>query len=183
MSPVFIRSGDDGTTGLLGKGRIQKDAPRMEALGAVDEASAALGLARSMAHSQPVHSLVLEVQRDLYYLMAELAATPDQAERFRSLDQSRLEWLENQINEFSSMVNIPNEFILPGDSPVGAAFSLARTIIRRAERRLAGLFHTGDLENPLLMQYLNRLSSLCFILELYENQQEGKTSTLAKEGQ
>jgi cob(I)alamin adenosyltransferase len=181
MAPFFTRSGDDGNTGILGKGRIPKHHPRMEALGTVDEATAALGVARSLSTIPETQTLILETQRDLYHLMAELAASPEEAQHFRKLDRARMGWLESTTEALGATVTIPGEFILPGDTPAGAALSLARTIVRRAERRIAGLLHEGEIDNPLLMQYLNRLSSLCFVLELRENQQAGQETRLAKE--
>jgi len=180
MSPLFTRTGDDGTTGLLGDGRLPKSHPRLEALGTLDEASAALGLARSLCQAEQTGPLLVGVQRDLYALMAEVAATPENAAQFRSLDSGRVQWLESQAEAISALVPLPDEFILPGDSPGAAAMSLARTIVRRAERRLAGLLETGEIKNQILLQYLNRLSSLCFALELLENQQAGKKTSLAK---
>jgi len=180
MSPLFTRTGDDGTTGLLGDGRLPKSHPRLEALGSLDEASAALGLARSLCQAEQTGPLLVGVQRDLYALMAEVAATPENAAQFRSLDSGRVQWLESQAEAISALVPLPDEFILPGDSPGAAAMSLARTIVRRAERRLAGLLETGEIKNQILLQYLNRLSSLCFALELLENQQAGKKTSLAK---
>jgi cob(I)alamin adenosyltransferase len=91
MSGTFYtRGGDDGYTGLLGEGRVSKDDLRMEALGAVDEANAALGIARSMARSPEGAGILLEIQRDLYGLMAELAATAETAARFRTIDSQRV---------------------------------------------------------------------------------------------
>ena len=181
MSPFYTRTGDDGTTGVLGEGRLPKHHPRIEALGTLDEASAALGLGRALCRAPQTAPLLLEAQRDLYKLMAEVSATPEQAERFRTLDRSRLEWLEAKAAALEAVVSIPNEFIIPGDSPAGAAISLGRAIVRRAERRVSELIDGGELDNPLLLQYLNRLSSLCFALELLENQQAGGQTTLAKE--
>jgi cob(I)alamin adenosyltransferase len=115
--------------------------------------------------------------------MAEAASTPDNAARFRTIDARRVQWLEEQTDKISAWVEMPKEFILPGDSPAGAALSLARTIIRRAERRIAELLHAGLIKNPELLRYLNRLSSLCFALELLENKAAGNSGpTLAKEG-
>jgi cob(I)alamin adenosyltransferase len=89
--------------------------------------------------------------------------------------------LESNVDEITTLAPVPAEFILPGDSIPGAALSLARTIVRRAERRVAELLDTGEIENRVLLLYLNRLSSLCFALEVFENSQAGKTTTLAKE--
>jgi cob(I)alamin adenosyltransferase len=181
MSPSYNHPGDDGTTGLLGEGRLPKHHPRMEALGVLDEASAALGLARALCKAQQTEPLLREVQRDLYIIMSEVAATPENVQRFRTLENQRLEWLESQADAIASMATLPAEFILPGDSLPGAALAVARTVVRRAERRAAELFDTGEIKNKVLLQYLNRLSSLCFALEVLENSQAGKTTTLAKE--
>jgi cob(I)alamin adenosyltransferase len=181
MTRFYTGQGDDGYTGVLGEGRIPKYHPKTEAVGVLDEATAALGVARSHSRTQGIPELVLNIQRDLYGLMAEVSATPENAARFRVIDADRVAWLEEQTDEFGKSVEIPKEFVLPGDSMGGAAFSLARTIVRRAERRVAELLHTGDLGNKELLKYLNRLSSLCFLLELVENQSSGKSQpTLAK---
>ncbi|MCX6036451.1 MAG: ATP:cob(I)alamin adenosyltransferase [Chloroflexi bacterium] len=171
MSPFYTRTGDDGSTGLLGEGRLPKYHPRIEALGALDEASAALGLARALCQTPQTKPILMDVQRDLYALMAEIAATPENAERFRTLGPPRIQWLESQADNLSATVPLPAEFILPGDSLSGAALALPRTI---------ELLDTGEIKNPILLQYLNRLSSLCFALELLENQSAGHDTTLAK---
>jgi cob(I)alamin adenosyltransferase len=180
----YTRGGDDGYTGMLGAGRIAKEDLRMEALGAVDEASAALGLARAHALSQQAPGLLLQVQRDLYGLMAELSASAENAERFRTIDTQRLSWLEAQTDAISAITEVPREFIVPGDTVNGAYFDLARTVVRRAERWVSALMHRGDIENPILLRYLNRLSSLCYVLELLENQAAGNTDiSMAKAGE
>jgi len=179
--PLYTRTGDDGTTGLLGEDRVSKDHPRIEALGALDEASAALGLARASCRAPQTSPILREVQRDLYKLMAEVAATPENADKFTGIDAARITWIEEQADELQSIVSMPKEFILPGDTPSGAALSLARAIVRRAERRVTELFTLEELKNKELIRYLNRLSSLCFVLELLENQNAGQVTSLAKE--
>ena len=181
MPRYFTGSGDDGMTGLLGEGRVPKHHPRPEAYGPLDEASAALGVARAAALSPETASVILEAQRDLYHLMAEIAAPREQASRFRTIDASRVAWLEGQLEAFGSRVEMPTEFVVPGDHPSSAALDLARTVVRRAERKVSRLLLEGDLENPHLLRYLNRLSSLCFILGLWEGRQAGiDRPTLAK---
>ena len=180
MSHFYNHAGDDGSTGLLGEGRVSKHHPRIEALGALDEASAALGLARALCQVPETKSILKEVQRDIYALMAEVAASSDNTECFRILGLPRVHWLETQADNVSTKVPLPSEFILPGDSISGAALSLSRTIVRRAERRIVDLFDAGEIKNPILLQYLNRLSSLCFALELLENQFAGHVTSLAK---
>jgi cob(I)alamin adenosyltransferase len=176
----YTAKGDDGTTGLLGEGRVPKYHARMEAVGALDEASAALGLARAQCSAPHTAPILLEAQRDLYKLMAEVAATPENAPRFHFIDKARVQWLEKQADELSAIVEMPKQFILPGDTLGGAALSLARAVVRRAERRVVNLFDDEEVVNADLQRYLNRLSSLCFVLELLENQHAGKKTTLAK---
>jgi len=181
MSPIYTRAGDDGTTGLLGENRLPKYHPRMETLGVLDEASAALGLARALSTVSQTVNLLKDIQRDLYTIMAEVSATPENARQFQIMAPRRVQWLEMQVDAIVAVAPIPAEFILPGDTLPGAALAVARTVVRRAERRVAELLDTGEIENRVLLLYLNRLSSLCFALEVFENAQAGKTTSLAKE--
>ncbi len=172
----YTRKGDDGTTGLLGKGRVAKYHARIEALGTLDESSAALGVARASTHDPRCGPLLLEAQRDLYRLMAEVAALPENAGKFH-FDPQRVKWLEKETDALSRTLEMPKDFIIPGDTASGAA----RAVVRRAERRVVELFDAKEITNPALQQYLNRLSSLLFVLELIENQTAGKDTTKAKE--
>jgi cob(I)alamin adenosyltransferase len=182
MPVLYTRSGDDGFTCILGEGRLPKNHPIPEALGCIDEASAALGVARAICESKENATLILQIQRDLYHLMAEISATPENAPRYRKIDASRISWLETYIDNLTHQIDVPGEFVVPGDSPAGAALALARTIVRRSERRVVALFHDNEFENIELLRYLNRLSSLCFVLELFEDALASKsTPTLAKE--
>lgn len=182
MNQFYTRTGDKGYTGMLGEGRIAKNHPRLEAIGAIDEAMAALGLARATCQGLETNSTLVQVQRDLYWLMAELSATPENAPKFRKIDSQRVDWLEERIRRVGESVQIPKQFILPGDSLAAAAAAMGRTLVRRAERRVAGLIIDEEIENHEILRYLNRLSSLCFVLELAEIKASGKDSaTLAKE--
>jgi cob(I)alamin adenosyltransferase len=182
MTKFYTQTGDDGYTGLLGEGRAPKYNQRIEAIGALDEANAALGIARSICLVQSTASILLAAQKDLYYIMAEIAALPENASKFRKISVDHVEWLESQIDDLSDKISIPDGFIVPGDSKSGAVIDMARTIIRRAERHIAYLFHQKEVENRELLRYMNRLSSLCFVLELLEIQASGfSTPTLAKE--
>lgn len=182
-SQLYTRAGDDGFTSLLGEGRVAKYMPQPEAYGTVDEASAAIGVARAAATSQRTRDVLLETQRDLYRLMAELAATPQAAARFRTIDDDRVRWLEEQTDAVTATIDLPREFIVPGDTLSGAYLDLARTVVRRAERVVTHLLHDGLIENAALVSYLNRLSSLLFVLELHEDALSGVSKvTLAKDG-
>ncbi|HLC03986.1 MAG TPA: cob(I)yrinic acid a,c-diamide adenosyltransferase [Anaerolineales bacterium] len=181
MPSFFSGQGDDGYTGLLGEGRVPKYDPRPETFGTVDEASAALGLARSLAKTEDGHRLTKELQRDLYHVMSEIAATDGNAVHFASVDHTRLEWIEANIERIGKSVSLPKDFVMGGDSSAGAAFDLARTVVRRAERLVARLAHGGALSNSVVLPYLNRLSSLCFLLSLLEMQAAGiQRPSLAK---
>ncbi len=176
MSDFYGGTGDDGTTGLLGKGRVDKDHPRPRAFGALDEASAALGVARSAALSEQTIEMLTQAQRDLYRIMSEVAAHTEHAERFRSVDEGDVAWIEAQLALLANEVQPPKGFVLPGDSPSGAALDMARAIVRRAEREVVSLGREVEFENPQVLRYLNRLSSLCYALALYENQLSGADS-------
>jgi cob(I)alamin adenosyltransferase len=182
MAKFYTGQGDDGTTGILGKDRIPKHDLRMEAIGTVDEASAAIGIARSQALLAKNQSIMLSIQRDLYQLMTELATTAETAAQFHFIDENSVSHLEDEIADLERDTRIPREFIVPGDSPAGAAIDLARAIVRRAERRVAEVLARGDVSNGELLRFLNRLSSLLFLLELSENAAAGcDLPTLAKE--
>jgi cob(I)alamin adenosyltransferase len=123
---------------------------------------------------------LLQAQRDLYALMAEVSAGAEQAERHH-FDAGRVKWLEGQIDALAAEFPAPREFILPGDSPSGAPMALARAVVRRAERRVVELRDTDRVTNPAIQQYLNRLSSLLFVLELAENKAAGRSTTFARQ--
>ena len=171
--PFYTGQGDTGDTGFLGEGRISKSSLRIEAVGTVDEATAALGLARALSEDETLTSIVLIVQKQLYWLMSELSASPEHAALFKKIGPVQISWIEGQIDALENVVELPMDFIVPGETPASAALSLARTILRRAERRVVALLEDGGITNPELVTYLNRSSSLVFILEIYESSLSG----------
>ena len=173
-------TGDDGTTGLLGGGRVPKDDPRIEAFGTVDEASSALGLARSLSPHSRVKSICEELQRGLYAVGAELGTSPEAGRAFVTTSPAQVGRLEQLIKEIESGVTMPEEFILPGATPASAALDLARAITRRAERRCLSLARVGGLQNPELRRWLNRLALLLFVLGRYEESLTGRRAQPAK---
>lgn len=160
----YTGAGDDGTTGLLGEGRVPKHHSQPEALGAVDEATSAIGTARCLLHDRDVGETLLRIQRDLYELMAELAATAETQARFRTIGPDQVGWLADRTDEFGARVSMPGEFVCPGDSQQGATLDHARAVVRRAERRVSRLIDEGLLDGSHALAYLNRLSSLLFVL-------------------
>src|SRR5512146_2157048 len=147
MAKVTTGSGDTGYTGLLGTQRVPKYDPRPDTFGTVDEATSALGLARATTQDATAREVILHVQRDLYVLMAELATLPEnQAASGMAITADHVRWLEETEEMLKAAVDIPNKFVIPGDSLDGAALDLARTIIRRAERMTARLLQTQVME-------------------------------------
>lgn len=181
MTPFYTSKGDSGDTGFLGAGRISKASVRIEAVGSVDEATAALGLARALAESEKTRSIILHVQKHLYLLMSELSADFETADQFDKISEDDVKWLETQIENLENAVVIPREFIIPGENPASGALALARTVVRRAERRTVALLESDEIQKPVLIAYLNRLSSLMFILEIYEVSLYGHGVRLVKE--
>jgi len=181
VAKVTIGTGDGGYTSLLGEQRVPKYDERPETFGTVDEATSALGLARALTQDAKAVEVILHMQRDLYVLMAELA-TPSEHQQAVGMRITRehLAWLETVEDDLKREVEIPNKFIIPGDSPDGAALDLARTVIRRAERLAARLAHEGTVQNPEVLRYLNRLSDVVFILARYLEAKRGGSTQAAR---
>jgi cob(I)alamin adenosyltransferase len=177
----FSGRGDDGYTDLLGGPRVAKYEPRPEALGALDEASAALGLARAHAAREETRQALIQSQRDLYLLMADIATIEGRHAGKPRLAAEHVAGLERLIADLDPLVSIPKEFVAPGDSVPGAALDVARTVVRRAERILARLAHEDVAVAPEGVAYLNRLSSLLFGLARFEDTAAGVKSTISKE--
>src|SRR5712691_4802205 len=168
MAKVTTGTGDTGYTGLLGAERIAKYDPRPDTFGTVDEATSALGLARAVAQDPKVKEIIYRIQNELYLLMAELATTPENYDKMGlRMTIEHVQWLEQTEESLKQEVEIPNKFIIAGDTLDGAALDLARTIIRRAERMAVKLLHDGVIQNGEVVRYLNRLSDLIFILARY----------------
>lgn len=174
-------SGDDGTTGLLGGGRADKDDPRVEAYGTVDEASSALGLAKALTADERVRQVAEELQRGLYRLGAELATAPGHEGAFAATSAADVAGLDRLLAELEAEVAMPTGFVLPGTTPASGALDLARAIVRRAERRCVPLLRSGEVRNPQVRRYLNRLSLLLFVLGRYEEDRAGRPPSPAKE--
>ena len=168
MAKVTTGTGDTGYTGLLGEQRVPKYDPRPDTFGTVDEATSALGLARALSQDQQVKNHIYRIQQELYLLMGELATPPENYEKMGlRMTREHVEGLERLEEELKREVEIPNKFIIPGDTADGAALDVARTVIRRAERMAVKLLHDGVIENTEVIRYLNRLSDLIFILARY----------------
>jgi len=175
----YTTKGDTGGTDLLGE-RVSKDDLRIKILGELDETSSAIGLGRAHATTPAVSDALVAAQRDLYQIMAELAFVDAiRPDRYR-LSSDQVTALETATDELAASVELPREFILPGETVPGAALDLARTVARRAERVAVALDRAGQLPNPQILRYLNRLSSLLFITARVEDASAGAAPRQAK---
>jgi cob(I)alamin adenosyltransferase len=173
---IYTKTGDQGSTGLFGGGRVPKDDVRVEAYGDVDELNAVLGMARSAEPMPRIDEVLVPIQRDLFAIGA-LLATPDRDKMALHLqkariDEGRIEELERAIDEGEAELEPLTAFIIPGGSPKAAALHVARTVCRRAERHVVRLQHEVELP-PLAVIYLNRLSDLLFTLARVANRRAG----------
>jgi len=165
---IYTGTGDDGSTGLLFGGRVSKADPVAEAAGAIDEAVAALGLARALAEEPAVAAEILDLQRELFVAGADLATNPAGRGRLEPgvslVTADMVGRLEARIDELVAAHPLPNAFVVPGANPVSAAVDVARSAVRRAERRVVALHDEGGSVNADLRRYLNRLSDLLFVV-------------------
>ena len=135
-------------------------------MGAIDEASAALGAARAQINLPEFHELIKAIQMDLSRIMTQVSLETPDPDKFPDLKPERLAWLEGKISHYGDPLEKHDNFILPGENLASAALGMARSIIRRAERETVALHEKGLLTSENALPYLNRLSSLCFVLEL-----------------
>jgi cob(I)alamin adenosyltransferase len=171
MVKIYTRKGDDGTTSLWYGGRVPKTDVRTEAYGSLDEANSALGVARSLCKGDDqadVHDTILSLQRNLFVAGAELATSPKAAERLEAgvsrITDEMVESLEADIDRYMSQVDLPPQFVIPGGTELSAALDVARSAIRRAERRVVELRDSDGLASDVVLRYINRASDLAFAL-------------------
>jgi cob(I)alamin adenosyltransferase len=170
---IYTRTGDDGTTGLLGAARVSKADARIEAYGTVDELNAALGAARALDTERWLESGLARVQASLFQIGAELAADDGAAlAKLDRIDEAAIASLETWIDRLEADLPPLKRFILPGGTPLAASLHVARTVCRRAERRVVALAATRALE-PRLVRYLNRLADALFVLARWCNHRAG----------
>ncbi len=177
LSRIYTRTGDDGTTGLGDGTRAEKDAPRVEAYGTVDEANCAVGLALATpALPAAVRACLTEIQHDLFDVGAELCIPGH-----RVVSDAWVTRLEQELDGFNAALPPLKEFILPGGGPAAAACHLARTVVRRAERRVRTLARAEPVAGEV-QRYLNRLSDLLFVIARVLARHEQGTEVLWRRG-
>ena len=178
MVKIYTRKGDDGTTSLWYGGRVAKTDPRTEAYGSIDEANSALGVARSLCGKKQgeLAADLLRLQRELFVAGAELATAPEAADRLEDgvsrITEEMVEALEPEIDRYMDQVDLPPQFVIPGGTELSAALDVARTAIRRAERRVVALNDAGELASIGVLQYLNRASDLAFAMARFADAPE-----------
>jgi cob(I)alamin adenosyltransferase len=170
---VYTRTGDDGTTALLFGGRVAKDAPGPAAYGAVDEAVAALGLARAeLDEGTELAQLLVRLQRELFVVGAELATAPANRAKLQAgttlVTADMVTALEPIIDDVTTRFEAPQEFVLPGENRIAAALDVARTVVRRAERESVTATAAGWLSDSEVVAYLNRLADLVYTLARWQ---------------
>ncbi|HUX05198.1 MAG TPA: cob(I)yrinic acid a,c-diamide adenosyltransferase [Acidimicrobiales bacterium] len=176
---IYTRAGDDGSTGLYFGGRVGKDAGPIEVNGAVDEAQAVLGWARSLSEpASRLDDLLVSLERDLWVLMAEVATLPENRRKLKPgqslVTDEMVARLEHEIDALSAQTEMPREFVVPGENQLSAALDVARTVIRRAERIAVGY----PLEGSFVVAYLNRLSDLVWTMARWAEGPNHRTSRI-----
>lgn len=164
LSKITTRTGDDGSTGLAGNVRVGKDHPRVEAMGEVDELNSQIGLLLTETLPDEIRALLTQIQHHLFDLGGELAMPA-----FAGMTEAKLLTLDEALERYNGSLAPLKEFVLPGGSRAAAQAHICRTACRRAERRVVSLAR-GEAVSPLLVQYLNRLSDLLFVLARVLNQ-------------
>lgn len=169
---TFNKKGDAGNTSLLFGKSVPKSDLRCEAYGTIDEAISSLGVARNLVKQSKTREIILKVQQELFTVNAELATKPEDYERLAARCQpvtSRMaDELEEIIDEIEAEVDIPEAFVVPGSNMASAALDVSRAIVRRAERRVVALKEKSEVKYEAILQYLNRLADLLFILARFE---------------
>lgn len=171
---IYTRTGDDGRTGLFGGARVLKDDARVEAYGSVDETNACIGVARAAGASPEVDAALEQIQAQLFVLGAELATPSDHRDRLRLplLDAAQVAALEQHIDQLEAGLPSLTSFVLPAGSAAASALHHARTVCRRAERRVVAVQSSAEVRSELVV-YLNRLSDLLFVMARHENHRAG----------
>lgn len=173
---IYTKTGDKGTTGLFGGGRVPKDDIRVDAYGDVDELNSSIGLAMALSSDPRIDTVLAPIQEDLF-AMGAILATPNPEKmqeqlKKAKLDHSRITELEDEIDRCDAELEPLRAFIMPGGTPKAAALHVSRTVCRRAERRVIHLTHTAEIPMVLVV-YLNRLSDLLFSLARVANKDAG----------
>ena len=176
MVKIYTKKGDDGTTGLWYGGRVPKTDARTEAYGSIDEANSALGVARALCkrNQSGLASDLLQLQQDLFVAGAELATAPEAAERLEDgvsrVTDGMVDAVEVDIDRYMRQVDLPPQFVIPGGTELSAVLDVARSAVRRAERRIVALRDADGLASEAVLRYVNRASDLVFAMARFADE-------------
>ncbi len=176
MVKIYTKKGDDGSTSLWYGGRVPKHDARTEAYGSVDEAVSALGVARSLCRENQsgLASDLLQLQQDMFVAGAELATAPDASDRLEDgisrITDGMVDAMEADIDRYMNQVDLPPQFVIPGGTELSAALDVARTAVRRAERRVVALRDSQGLASEAVLRFLNRASDLVYAMARYADE-------------
>ncbi|MEJ7750745.1 MAG: cob(I)yrinic acid a,c-diamide adenosyltransferase [Thermoleophilaceae bacterium] len=174
---IYTKKGDDGSTGLWYGGRVGKASGRPEAYGSVDEAASELGLCRAAAErGGELYEDILRIQEEMFIAGAELATAPEAAGRLEAgvskVTQEMVDHLETDIDRYMDRVHLPPKFVIPGGTELSARLDVARTAVRRAERRVSALNDAGELADNLVLTYLNRASDAVYAMARFADEDD-----------
>jgi cob(I)alamin adenosyltransferase len=161
---IATKRGDGGQTGLPGGVRVSKAHPRVECYGTIDELISQLGLARALANDVEIHELTRNIQRDLFKVGSAIGTTPDSRKLPPAITSEMVAVLDREVERIEAMPGILKDWSVPGELASSAAFDVARTVCRRAERLAVALAETRDITNPEVLKYLNRLSDVLWLI-------------------
>ena len=169
---IYTKQGDAGKTSLFMGGVVSKSHLRIETCGSLDNAVSAIGLARSLSKNSAITTLLLDLQHDLFTISAEISSVQDltlNETKILIIQESHVRKLEKKLDEFREEIDISKEFVLPGGSSGSASIDLARALVRSSERKIVEFNESGELKNQKIIQYINRLSDLLFVMARLED--------------
>ena len=167
---IYTKVGDEGKTAFFGCGMVQKDDPRIEAFGSLDELNSMLGVTLCFAENERLRSILMKIQNDLFTLGSDLAGSALPNSALPKISSEHITEIEGVIDELQEKLGMPKKFILPGGTVASAHLHMCRAIARRAERNLVSVKQLLNL-NPLMFHYINRLSDLFYVLARQENKE------------
>lgn len=171
MNAKLIHGGDTGNTETFSGAIVPKNDIRIETLGEMDELQSILGIIRSLIKQKEIVKMLRDIQNDIRLIMGEIASVKPGISSTNSVDETMITKLDGAILKYQDQVELPKGFITPGDDFNSAMFDLARTVTRRAERRVVAAYRVKVIQNPTVLKYLNRLSTLLYFLEIFEIKQ------------
>ncbi len=164
MASIATKRGDQGQTNLAGGVRVSKSSIRVESYGTIDELNSVMGFARSICENQAINNLVKQLQKELFAVGSSLATPPNSKKLPPAITQVMVDNLTTQVHKIEAMEGILADWSIAGEHATSAAFDMARTVCRRAERNIMHLLETGEEINPHILPYVNRLSDLLWLV-------------------